>query len=292
MNTQADLPYFDTVLELLEAGNADFLKAFGRHVHWGYWQNPSEADGSPEDFAIAAESMIDKIIPMAGIESGQRILDVGCGFGGTLASLNERYNNLDLVGLNIEERQLARARRVVQPAPSNQIKFVQGDACVLPFPDHSFDRVTAVECIFHFPSRQQFFAEAARVLKPGGKLFVSDIVPTTLLISLKGLVLPWLRPALKTTFGEMDNGFGVADYLELAASNQLAHLHTNDITTKTLPTHSIAHKLYKTNAPDVYRSQSFQQHIVQILSTLGLLRYVLMSFEASEELSTAGPKTD
>src|SRR5438034_5931485 len=45
----------------------------------------------------------------------------------------------------------------------------EADACALPFPDASFDRVLAVECIFHFPSRLRFLKEAARVLKPGGR---------------------------------------------------------------------------------------------------------------------------
>jgi ubiquinone/menaquinone biosynthesis C-methylase UbiE len=50
-----------------------------------------------------------------------------------------------------------RAAAVVLPRPGNAVHFVHGDACRLPFASAVFDRVLAVECIFHFPSRRQFF---------------------------------------------------------------------------------------------------------------------------------------
>jgi ubiquinone/menaquinone biosynthesis C-methylase UbiE len=280
MNEPAELPYFDTVLEMLEYGNADFETAFGRHVHWGYWKKPELADGSFTDFAKAAQDMCDEIFALAQIESGQRLLDVGCGFGGTIASLNDHYSDIDLVGLNIDNRQLDRARRLITPASGNRIDFVLGNACELPFPDQSFDRLLAVECIFHFPSRRQFLSEARRVLKPGGRLFISDIVPTRLLVSLKGMVQPLLAPALSKTFGEMDNECTVADYMELTKEYGFVNASINDITKQTLPTHPVMRSLHKINAPEVYRRQLIQELAVQFLSTTGLLRYVLMTWRA------------
>ncbi len=91
---------------------------------------------------------------------GARILDVGCGFGGTIDHLDERLDGCELVGLNIDRRQLARARALVTPRRDNTVDFVAGDACRLPFADASFDFLSAVECAFHFPSRKQFFREA------------------------------------------------------------------------------------------------------------------------------------
>ena len=151
-NPNINLPYFDLLLEEFGKENPEALEAFGRHVHWGYWDYPAAADGSISDFALAAERLCRRVCDAGKVGNGQRILDCGCGFGGTIASLNERFSDLQLVGLNIDDRQLDRAREQVQPQNNNQIEFIQGNACELPFEDNSFDVVLAVECIFHFPS--------------------------------------------------------------------------------------------------------------------------------------------
>src|SRR5215469_10321173 len=109
VDRRLDLPYFDYVLELLRQGNQSVETTLGRHVHWGYWSEPPRARVTDIDFAAAAERLTDELCSLAGTGSGQAILDVGCGFGGTLASLNDRHSDMALVGLNIDERQLARA---------------------------------------------------------------------------------------------------------------------------------------------------------------------------------------
>src|SRR5262249_40386438 len=130
--------------------------AFARHVHWGYWPDPAAADGSAEDYARAAERLCRRVCAAAAVRDGLRVLDVGCGFGGTLASLNERFDGLHMVGVNIDLRQLDRARLLVRPSPGNAVRFVEADALSLPFADASFDVVLAVECIFHFGDRAAF----------------------------------------------------------------------------------------------------------------------------------------
>ena len=161
-STPVQLPYFDTLLSQLDDGAGDIAVAFGQHVHWGYWANPRRATGTASDYAAAAERMTAEICEAAAIRGDQSVLDVGCGFGGTIASIDQRFRGMRLSG----------------PHDGNQVEFVEGTASRLPFADASFDVVLAVEAIFHFPDRPQFFAEAHRVLKPGGKMVVSDFVPT------------------------------------------------------------------------------------------------------------------
>src|SRR2546427_461008 len=56
------LPYFDYILERLHAGDPDVTAAFGRHVHWGYWDDPARADGTLADFAAATEALSRQVI--------------------------------------------------------------------------------------------------------------------------------------------------------------------------------------------------------------------------------------
>lgn len=160
------------ILARIASGDRDFEEAFWRHVHFGLWEDPAQAYGDRDDSIEAMDRLCSHLIELADIRDGQDVLDVGCGFGGTLATLHERFPLARLTGLNIDERQLEVARRRVSPA----VRFVAGDACAMPFPDASFDRLLAVECIFHFPSRAEFLAHARRVLRPGGNLTLSDWV--------------------------------------------------------------------------------------------------------------------
>lgn len=110
------------------------------------------------------------------ITDGLRILDVGCGFGGTIDHLNQRFSGAELVGLHIDGRQLRRALELVKARPGNTVDFVEGDACNLPFASGHFDVVLAVECAFHFRSRKQFVREVSRVNKLGGSLALTDFI--------------------------------------------------------------------------------------------------------------------
>lgn len=170
------LPYFDLLLAQLEQDNAKLELDFGCHVHWSYWSKPLQGVVSPEDFSQAAENLTKEIYFAANTKNDLRILDVGCGFGGTIVSLNENFSGMELIGLNIDIRQLLRAQEKIKAHPGNIIYFEAGDACALPFPDQSFDVVLAVKCIFHFPQRSKFFSEVWRVLKSEGRFAFSDFV--------------------------------------------------------------------------------------------------------------------
>jgi ubiquinone/menaquinone biosynthesis C-methylase UbiE len=230
------LPYFDLILNELKNENPDMKQVFGRHVHWGYWPEPKNASGTVEDFAEAAEKLSQIICDAAGIKDGMRVLDVGCGFGGTIASLNERFSGLDLVGLNIDERQLERARKEVTPINNNKIEFIQGNACELPFTDQSFDAVIAVECIFHFPDREAFFQEAKRVLRTSKSLALSDFIlanaETSFLFAFSALIEQFIA----LFYGKFNN-CTLEDYAKIAEKTGLITTLQQDITAEILPTY-------------------------------------------------------
>ncbi|MDJ0555945.1 MAG: methyltransferase domain-containing protein [Microcoleaceae cyanobacterium MO_207.B10] len=268
---KVNLPYFDKILANLE--DEVTKTTFGNHVHWGYWENVNFAQNTAQDFAIAAEKLSQKVYQAGDIKDGFSILDVGCGFGGTIASINHNYSGVKLTGLNIDERQLNIARKQVEARGDNSIKFVQGDATKIPFPDNSFDVVLAVECIFHFPSRAAFFQEAKRVLKPGGKIALSDFVPTEIIKFFEPVVKLFLQDFGNKTYGNVDF-LTLANYQYLAQTIGLNNFQVEDITFNTLPTYTILKQFsLLSNSPADQKTNN----ILEWVTRLGLLRYLILS---------------
>jgi len=272
-------PYFDDLLARLEKGDASVRTAFGRHVHWGFWPEPERADGTAQDYAIAAERLCQLVCDAAAITDGNRILDVGCGFGGTIASLNERFHNLDMIGVNIDARQLDRAARTVIPQNGNRIRFVRGDACALDVPPASFDVVLAVECIFHFGSRADFFRGAGRALRPGGHLALSDFVPPREAVATLAAHDPAKDEATRITYGQINVSCSAEEYARLADQAGMTLGTSRDVTDGTMPTYVFLQSDLRTR-PDrqTARVHARATSRIEIACRAGLLKYTILSF--------------
>lgn len=271
-------PYFNYLLKAFSNGNKAIERSFGQHIHWGYWERNDSASNGDKDYQRAAFQMSIELCKKAGIQHEQKVLDVGCGFGGTLSLINVNFQHMELVGLDIDPLFLDRARHNVQLRDTNHVSFINGNASSLPFPDNSFDRIISVQSIFQFPDRTQFLQEARRTLKPGGILSITDFLPSPLIfMHAKAMSYPIFKRWL--IFGNAQL-IGLNRYRSLARTLDL-NFHAYDITSHTLPTYPYLTSMYKR-----FPAPFFQQwlSLITILhlewaSKLHLLNYYILRFE-------------
>ena len=143
---------------------------WGEHVHLGHYGDPPRR----RDFRDAKADFVHALVHWSGLDqlpAGSKVLDVGCGIGGSARILAQDYG-LDVVGISISPAQVARATALT-PDGLN-CRFAVMDALDLQLSDQSFDGVWSVEAGPHMPNKQKYADELLRVLKPGGTLAVAD----------------------------------------------------------------------------------------------------------------------
>lgn len=140
-------------------------------VNLGYWY---QAKTYPEACAELARY----IANAAQFSSEDKILDVGFGYAEQDILWAKEYPLKEIIGVDITKLHVDVAtKRVRQMGLAEKIKLQEGSATNLPFPNNSFNKVVALECAFHFNTREKFFHEAFRTLIPTGRLIVADMLP-------------------------------------------------------------------------------------------------------------------
>lgn len=147
---------------------------WGEHIHLGYYDDEERERGAfRKDFKKAKFDFTDRMLEWSGAKQPKRILDVGCGIGGTSRHLAKLFPSAEVVGITLSTRQQQTATRLAAEQGLNNAQFRVMDALKMEFADDSFDLVWACESGEHMPDKGLYVQEMTRVLAPEGQLVIA-----------------------------------------------------------------------------------------------------------------------
>jgi len=182
-------------------------------VHFGFY----DENASNHAKSLANTNVV--LSRMANIQAGDRVLDAGCGKGGSSFWLarnrQARCTGITPVQSQIDDCNKFRAEFGLE----EMTDFVQGDYCNTPFEDNTFDVVWACESVCHAVDKSLFYKEAARVLKPGGRLIMAEYIRWARPLSPAGeqRIDDWLH---RWAIDDIDTALEHRSHSELAGFNE------------------------------------------------------------------------
>ncbi len=208
--------------------NWELTQAHGLNAYnCGYAETPGVGT-----FDEHQQALVWRLLGDVDIRPDSTVLDVGCGIGGPIGWMAERYRPRRAIGLEYcqSSAQAAEERyRHQEHRPS----FLQGDAHCLPLADESVDVIFNLESALHYANKQAFLSECRRVLRPGGTLCLGDITTRTKVMFAP---IQWLN-LLPVQFNCNIHLWSDEDYLEAFEANGLQVLRHEEAS------RSVAHAL-------------------------------------------------
>lgn len=196
-------------------------------IHFGYYDEKAR-------FHKDALLRLNEIMAeLASIQPGERVLDAGCGLGAGSLWLAAARGAL-VAGITPVPGQVREARkRAAEAGLADKALFEEADYHRTAFPDRSFDVVWACESLCHSPRKSDFYQEAFRLLKPGGRLVIAEYIRQArpLAPPREGLLNQWLRgwaiPDIDTAEEHRENarqaGFTGMDIRDITAHTRVSH---------------------------------------------------------------------
>ncbi|MDX6423606.1 MAG: hypothetical protein QOI67_1077 [Gaiellaceae bacterium] len=142
----------------------------GEELHYGVFVN------GDEPLAAATGELTKRMAAASRLEPGMTVIDVGCGTGAPACALAMEYS-ADVTGITTSQVGVDAAReRASEAGLGDRVRFECRDAMDNGFPHESFDRAWVLESSHLMRQREDLMSECARVLKPGGRMTLCDIV--------------------------------------------------------------------------------------------------------------------
>ncbi|KAM0935309.1 putative tocopherol C-methyltransferase [Dioscorea sansibarensis] len=205
---------------------------WGEHMHHGFYDATTPA--SLSDHRSAQIRMVDEALRFAGVPENsskwpKRVVDVGCGIGGSSRYLAKKYG-AQCQGITLSPVQAQRAQALaVAEGLADKVSFQVADALDQPFPDGYFDLVWSMESGEHMPDKNKFVSELARVAAPGATIIIvtwchRDLSPSE--DSLKSDEITLLNKICNAYY--LPEWCSPSDYVKIAESLSLKDIRTAD----------------------------------------------------------------
>lgn len=216
----------------------DYLKYYGtsrhHHMHYGFDRDLPKG-GSPTGNMVRYLATVAGLLPATAGKPAPRVLDAGCGVGGTSIWL-ARETGCSCVGITLIESHVRLARRfalqdAAKRASNGMARFAANDYTTPAFKPGSFDVIVALESFCHAPDKEAWIRGMVPLLKPGGRLVIGD--------GFSGR--PAANPAEERSFGFFLKGWAVPHFCSFeevqtwAGNAGLETAHAEDITPDVLP---------------------------------------------------------
>lgn len=213
-------------------------------MHFGYY------DSSVRTHEAALLRMNEVMADIASISGGERVLDAGCGYGGSAIWLAEN-RGCQVTGITLVAEQASAATRFAKErGVADNVNFLEMDYHETEFPDESFDVIWAVESLVHSDRKEDFFRESCRLLRPGGRLVIADYTArespplsaaerAILATAEDGWALAELAPLSKYITGLRSSGFRQVKSSDLTENIRASISRLGKLPLPTWPTASI-----------------------------------------------------
>ncbi len=160
------------IAEYYNTTQVHYRKMWGldRHfaLHYGLW------DDDTKSFGEALKNTNEYLLNKAEIKSTNRVLDAGCGVGGSSFYIHDSVG-ATVDGITLSELQISTAsEQAKKKNVSDKVRFQIMDFTNTSFPDGSFDVIWACESVCHAEDKSAFVKESYRLLKPNGRLIICD----------------------------------------------------------------------------------------------------------------------